>query len=71
MRVESSLRGGEDLVYCKYISILESKQSITLHRQAYAQTIISEYHQRILELLCQIRLRSFWLMSVETLDEIG
>lgn len=44
MRVESSLRGGggEDLVYCKYISILESKQSITLHRQAYAQTIIDQ-----------------------------
>lgn len=42
MRVESSLRGGEDLVYGKYISILESKQSITLHRQAYAQTIINQ-----------------------------
>lgn len=43
MRVESSLRGGgEDLVYCKYISILESKQSKTLHRQAYAQTIIDQ-----------------------------
>ena len=44
MRVESSLRGGggEDLVYCKYISILESKPSITLHRQAYAQTIIDQ-----------------------------
>lgn len=27
MRVESSLGGGgEDLLYCKYISILESKQ---------------------------------------------
>lgn len=42
MRVESSLRGGGDLVYSKYISILESKQSITLHRQAYAQTIIDQ-----------------------------
>ena len=33
MRVESSLRGGgEDLLYCKYISILESKQKLYIDR---------------------------------------